>query len=145
AATDLLPIPLPWGDNVFLYDRLTGQTKLVSHAFTSNDSPGGGGGPLISADGSAVAFTSQTTDLVPGFTDASGQTQQSHIYVYDRDSGQIALADHVYGAPSTAALSSANNGAWDLSANGRYVTFTGGKNIVNYQTTSYNVFRYDRL
>jgi hypothetical protein len=59
------------GNDVYRRDVLTGTTVLVS-AKTGSDSSGAtdGFGAAISADGSRVAFTSNSTDLVGGDTNA---------------------------------------------------------------------------
>jgi Tol biopolymer transport system component len=118
-ATDLVPgqvhdSSLP---DLFLYDRTTGQTTLVSRSATS---PATGVGvsfwKAISADGSSIVFTSASRDLVPG----QGSTRfQDNVFLYDRSTGAMTLLSHAH--------SSATQPADDLSyveaisADGRYV------------------------
>lgn len=52
--------------DVFLHDRLNGTTSRVSIDSFGVQSAVGGSHPLISADGSVVAFFSDAMDLVPG-------------------------------------------------------------------------------
>jgi hypothetical protein len=77
----------PYGqDDIFLYDRIDGTIELVSRSMASpTQTPSGLGflsssGPVISADGNCVAFTSYGEDLVPG--DLNGQ---SDAFLYCRD------------------------------------------------------------
>src|SRR5262249_12245921 len=56
--------------NVFLFDRQTGQTKLVSHAAGSpvTTAHGTSRNAAISADGNWVAYVSNSDNLVAGMT-----------------------------------------------------------------------------
>lgn len=70
----------PSCDDVFLYDRLTHRTELISVTIDGGSANGGsdtpGSAPVISTDGRYVAFQSGAADLVPN----------SHSYgVYLRD------------------------------------------------------------
>jgi len=70
-AHDLLPVGLPgWGSNVFVFERLSGRIRLASRAPESPLAPGDFddtlGVPWIAAGGSYVAFTSLSSNLVPG-------------------------------------------------------------------------------
>ena len=58
-------------NDVFLYDRVARTTALVSHDADSPATTGDGEsrGPVVSADGRWVAFTSQATNLVAGLED----------------------------------------------------------------------------
>lgn len=73
-------------EDVFLYDRIAGKVELVSRSMASpTQTPSGSGfttssGPVISADGNCVAFTSYGEDLVPG--DLNGQAD---AFLYCRD------------------------------------------------------------
>jgi Tol biopolymer transport system component len=81
-ASNLVPGDTNGTVDVFLRDRLSGVTELVSIG------PGGGPGngasqsPSISADGRYVAFASDASDLVPG--DTNGVTD---VFVRDRLTG----------------------------------------------------------
>jgi Tol biopolymer transport system component len=74
--------------DVFLFDRLTGATALVSHvAGSALTTPNGSShGPTLSADGRYVAFGSNGTDLVPGVADTNGEPE---AFLYDRLSGAV--------------------------------------------------------
>jgi hypothetical protein len=110
-ATNLIPggSPLAW--EIFLHDRLTGGTVMVSVDSAGN--PGTGFYPSISADGSCVAFESGS-----GF--GTGDTNgRSDVFVHDFTNGQ------------TTRMSVDSNGQqWfdactgaAISGDGRYVAF----------------------
>ncbi|MFL5328421.1 MAG: TolB family protein [Gemmataceae bacterium] len=80
--------------DVFLYDRITDQSTLVSHQVGSMTVSANGDSrghmPSLSNDGSVVIFGSRSTDLVPGFTDGNGDTAYD-LYRYDRTTGLSTL------------------------------------------------------
>ncbi len=111
-ATNLVTASASYG--IFVHDRQTHQTTLVS--VTSDGTPANGASyfPSISADGRFVAFQSFATNLVPG--DTNGQYD---IFVHDRQTGtttRVSIASDG---------TEANNasGAPSLNADGRYVVF----------------------
>jgi Tol biopolymer transport system component len=123
-ATDLVPGQIddtPGGSanysDLFLYDRVTGTTTLVSHsatsAVTATDEVQYA---LISADGSTIAFVSEARDLVPG---QRNRRYPDDVFLYDRASGAVTLLSHSDGFPSTVG----DDGSYldALSADGRFV------------------------
>ncbi len=56
---------------VYLYDRLTAQTTLVSRNTVGAPGNGASGEPAIAADGTTIAFASAATDLVPNDTNSA--------------------------------------------------------------------------
>jgi Tol biopolymer transport system component len=113
-ASNLAPGDTNGVDDIFVHDRMTGQTARVSVSSTGAQANAWSEWPSISADGRYVAFTSAATNLVPG--DANSQDD---IIVHDR----------VTGGTTRASVSSVNvqaNGASrspSVSADGRYVAF----------------------
>ena len=77
--------------DVYLRDRLLNTTRLVSH--TSSGAAGnarsfeGNGGPVISQDGSTVAFVSDASDLVSGDTN-----NRSDVFVFHASTGSVERA-----------------------------------------------------
>jgi hypothetical protein len=73
--------------DVFLYDRVTDTTTLVSHAAGAALTAANGTStvPSISSNGQFVTYASSATDLVPGFIDDNGTA--TDFYVYDRITG----------------------------------------------------------
>lgn len=71
-ATDLVPSQVDGNDtyDVFLHDRRTSRTMLVSRTFADQAATGslGSSGPMLSSDGNLVAFNSNAADLVASDT-----------------------------------------------------------------------------
>jgi hypothetical protein len=102
--------------DVFIRDRLTGLTELISVSSIGSQGNGfsGSGAVSVSADGAIVAFDSTSTNLVPG--DTNGWLD---IFVRDRSNGvtervSVSTLGLEADAPSIAA---------SLSADARYVAF----------------------
>lgn len=100
--------------DVFLRDRSTGETRLVSVASdgTPGDQPSTGG--RVSSDGRFVAFTSFATTFAPG-----GQGVQ-HAYLHDNSS---ATTERVSISTSGAPGNASTYGPPGVSKNGRFVAF----------------------
>jgi Tol biopolymer transport system component len=96
---------------VYLRDTRTGRTTIVGGAEPPN---GGTTMPAISADGRTVAFASRATNLV-----ARDRNRSSDIFVYDVDSGGVALVSRATSGGS------ANGASFNpaISADGRFVVF----------------------
>ncbi len=88
-----------YGHDVFLWDRDTAITTLVSHASGSATEAVGGLQPSISADGRYVAFVSASGDLVAGQVASSGDG----VYLFDRTTGVVTLVSHAHGSATTEA------------------------------------------
>ncbi|HEX3126152.1 MAG TPA: hypothetical protein VH394_02385 [Thermoanaerobaculia bacterium] len=131
--------------DVFLYDRVAGTTVLVSRKAGTATTVGDwlSGEPDLSADGRWVAFTSYSTNLIAGGTDANGQPD---VFLFDRDSGQTLVVSRAAGTAATSANQYSYQPA--LSADGRYVVFTSqAGNLVAGQNgpQARNVFLFDRV
>ena len=121
--------------DVFVHDRQTGSTELVSTI--GDGTSAGGDSPSLSADGRWVAFQSAANNLVAGDTD--GVTD---IFVYDRQTdatGRVSLA-------SNGIQSDAGSYSPSLSADGRWVAFESeASNLVANDTNKVrDIFVYDR-
>jgi Tol biopolymer transport system component len=130
-------------DDVFLFDRVTGRTTLVSHSaagplVTASD---GSPGPLaLSADGRYLAFLSGAPDLVAG---QGGQT--GNLFLWDRVSGQTTLVSHARGSALSGAQA-AHGPA--MSADGRFLAFTSRAMDLDPAVPPHgdeNVYVYDRV
>ena len=126
-----------WENDVFVHDRQTGVTSLVS--ISSNGEQGRRGAlelPDISADGRFVVFASVASNLVTGDINAT-----SDVFIHDRQTGQTNLVStylvdgHDYG-PSSAP---------SISADGRYVSFGSASSslIVNDTNLTEDIFVYE--
>ncbi|MEA2558909.1 MAG: hypothetical protein QOH06_413 [Acidobacteriota bacterium] len=109
-------------EDLFLWERATGNIVLVSHAASSPATAGNGEtytfthSTLLSADGRYTLFGSRATDLVTGQVDAN---DDGDVYLYDRLTGTSTLVSHASGSAVTAA----NGGSFvqALSSDGRYI------------------------
>lgn len=112
--------------DVFVYDRLTGQTRRVSRASNGTQGNNGSGTPAISADGLTVAFVSAATNLAS--VDTNGVND---VFVHEQETGK------------TKRVSVATNGAQgdgasqepSISSDGRLVAFSSeATNLVSGDT-----------
>ncbi|MBD0672663.1 PD40 domain-containing protein [Streptomyces sp. CBMA156] len=84
AATNVVPGQVPHPSDVYVHDRRTGSTELISAAAvpnTDDQSYRVSENPSISQDGRYVAFSSNRTDFLP---ESDLQRQWRNIYVFDR-------------------------------------------------------------
>lgn len=111
-ADNLVPDDTNGSTDVFLHDRSTGTTTIVSRRPDGTAAAGRSDGPAMSADGGVIAFTSGATNLVEG-----GGSSDGDVYVVDR------RADTLVRASSDA--SGRAVGGWypAVSGDGRVVAF----------------------
>ncbi|TAH36875.1 MAG: calcium-binding protein [Planctomycetota bacterium] len=128
-AGNLVPGDTNGWDDIFVHDRLTGQTARVS--VDSAGAQGNGGGanvPSISADDRFVAFSSSASNLVPG--DTNGTTD---VFVHDRQTGQTTRVS----MDSNGVQGSGFSYSTSISADGRFVAFTSSaSNLVPGDTNA---------
>jgi len=131
--------------DAYLYDRTTGEMRLVSRT-SASPLQGGGifGDHAMSADGRYVAFSSEAANLIPGQVDT---TQGLDVFVYDRVTGLTSLASHSRDSFITAgSLGVASRPR--LSADGRFLVFQSfAVDLVPGQTDvpgTLDVFLYDQ-
>jgi Tol biopolymer transport system component len=152
-ATDLVPgqVDTNGEDDVFLYDRLSGNVALVSHA---NGDPATAGNDqsllsyqvsshaLLVTDDGHVVFLSTAKDLVAG---QSGVPDSPAVFLYDAASGTTALVSHTAGSTTLPAAGACDRPA--LSADGRSVAFDStASDLMTGQVDgngSYDAFLYD--
>ncbi|WP_331744371.1 hypothetical protein [Kitasatospora sp. NBC_01300] len=127
---DLAPGTQPGLQNVYLTDRQTGTTRLVSTGRAGAPADGGSVEPSLSADGQTVAFRSKATNLLPtaptAATTATATTatkppparQLFPLYTYDARTGRIQGAS----IDASGTLRDAAK-AGRLSPDGRYALF----------------------
>lgn len=133
-ASDLVAVDGNGFSDVFLHDRASGVTSLVSAT------PGGAAGngvsemPALSADGSTFVFSSGATDLGP-----ADPNNLRDLYVRDLTSGTM---ERVTKPGVTFNGTSVEP---SVSADGRWIAFSSGAtNIVPNTQTIGNVFLHDR-
>lgn len=130
SAPDVVPGQVGSGEHyqVFVFDRDSGVARLVSGAQGSSTRGANDSSIVhtISADGSALLFTSDATDLLAGVTDTNAA---SDVFVFDVVSDEVQLASHALG--SGTATANARSYGHSLSADGAYVLFeTAATNIL---------------
>ncbi|MFO7946328.1 MAG: fibronectin type III domain-containing protein, partial [Armatimonadota bacterium] len=138
--------------DVFVHDRVTGQTERVSVASDGTQGNDESWGGSISANGRYVAFCSSATNLVPGDTNG-----ESDIFVRDRQTGtttRVNVASDGTQAHSSSDLWYAEGSyGGSISADGRYVAFTSYANNLVPGDTNENsmglpvrdIFVHDRM
>lgn len=127
--------------DVFVHDRITGATALVSVGGSGSPATGSSELPSISADGRYVAFVSSAADLVQG--DTNGVRD---VYVRDRSTGttaRISVGPHGEQASAESYLYYAHPA---ISADGRFVAFESyARELVAEDGNGYqDVFVHDR-
>ncbi len=120
---DLVPGDTNGQADVFVRDRQSGTTTLVSRAADGTLSNGLSAHPRISADGHYVVFDSTATNLVAGH---AGRTRRD-VYRKDLQSGAILCAS----VDNAGALANADSDGPSVSADGRYLAFTSTGDLAN--------------
>jgi len=126
------------GIDVFLRDRHTGTTHLVSAPTAGQPGTGGGWVSSISGDGRFVAFRSAAADLIPDDTN-----QRADIFVRDT----VAATTERVSVSTTG--EQGNEDSYDpcISANGRFVAFWSfaGNLVAPDTNAAADVFIHDRV
>ena len=136
--------------NLFLYDRTTATSQLVTHGFASLVTPDSGAvkhyeptsSVALSANGQFVAYASDGRDLISGFVDHNGGPQ-ADIYRYDRTTGANVLVSHRAISTLDGTDHRASNPA--LSDTGAFLAFqSGGFDLVTSQISTNHeaIFRW---
>ena len=122
---------------VYIYDRQTGQKKLVSVNNAGVTANGYSYYPAISADGNVVVYMSMATNLVPGYGN------QYDIFIRDISAGMTdVVSKNIYGSqPNAPSVGPA------LSGDGRFIAFDSFANdlVPNDTNMRTDVFVYDRV
>lgn len=80
------------GSDVYIHDRATGATELISRAAGGGPADGPSRTPAISAGGRYVVFASQADNLTGGES-----AEGSDVYVADRETGEVELVSQAAG------------------------------------------------
>lgn len=125
-ATDLLSSNSgPSSGNIYIWERSSGEVTLVSHASGAALQRGSlqSNGPVISSDGSYVAFWSQANDLLPSWSGPSGN---SNVFLWSRETDAMTLVSHTAGAPTQGGNGTSSQMV--LSSDGSHVVFASYAN-----------------
>ncbi len=126
------------GTQIYVHDRQTGQTTLVSqdNSVTPVEGNGVSASPAISSDGRFVAFASLSTNL-----GAAGGNQQ--IYIHDRLSG-VNGTTSLISKDSGATAGNGNSSTPSVSGDGRYVAFVSGATNLVGVFSGQQIYVHDR-
>ena len=126
------------GTQIYVHDRQTGQTTLVSqdNSVTPVQGNGVSASPAISSDGRFVAFASLSTNL-----GAAGGNQQ--IYIHDRLSG-VNGTTSLISKDSGATAGNGNSSTPSVSGDGRYVAFVSGATNLVGGFSGQQIYVHDR-
>jgi Tol biopolymer transport system component len=102
--------------NIFVHDRDTGETELVSAALDGSGSNFSNGSLDLSADGHVVAFISNASNLVVGDTN-----RENDVFVYDRRTRRTEAVTDT--STSRGTFLPSLFGSVSISADGRFVAF----------------------
>ncbi len=124
-------------DDVFVHDRQSGQTTLVSVSSNGTQADFCSYGSSISADGRYIVFDTLASNLVSGDTNDTWDT-----FVHDRQSGQTTRVS----VASNGTQGNDSSGGSFISADGRYVAFqSNASNLVSGDTNNVqDIFVHDR-
>lgn len=127
-ATDAVPgVGDGQSPQIYVYDRTTGATKLVSASSSGQPGNDYSEQPAISADGRYVAFDSYATNLAPG------AVAFSDVYVKDLVTGELKRAS----VSASGAAGEDYSSSPSISADGNVVTFSSdAKNLTPVKTKS---------
>jgi hypothetical protein len=136
-ASNLVPDDINGKNDIFVHDRQTGVTEIVSVDSAGNLVSQGGRYPYISGDGRYVVFMSLAINLVPNDTNGVGD-----IFVHDRQTG---VTERV-SVDSSGNQANHNSNYPIINADGRYVIYIStATNLVSGDTNGANdLFIRDR-
>lgn len=113
-ATTLVPFDTNGYPDIFLTDRVTGETIRASINPSGAQANFGSGEPSLTADGRLLAFYTRASNLVPVDTNAMGD-----VFMFDRFSRTISLVS----TTSTGVQANRESFAPAVTSGGRYVAF----------------------
>jgi Tol biopolymer transport system component len=124
------------GQQIYVRDRQTGQTTVVSKSSVGIIGDGTSSAPAISADGRYVAYASTSTNLVAG---VSG----TQIYVHDRQTGQTTLVSHDNSV--TPVEGNGVSASPAISSDGRFAVFASLSTNLGAAGGNQQIYIHDRL
>ncbi len=120
--------------DIFVHDRQTGTTVLVSRGHDGSPANGASDKPSISADGRYVAFESDASNLVPG--DTGGYKD---VFRCEWSSGTTICCS----ISSTGEFGSSTSYVPAISGNGQHVFFSSGARNLGFTINDWAVFGHD--
>lgn len=128
------------GTQIYLHDRQTGQTTLISKDNSVTSVPGNGASavPTISSDGQFIVFASPSTNLVAGV----GANQQ--IYIHDRLASLNGVTSLISQDTVTTMAGNGASSAPTMSGDGRFVAFVSAATNIVAGFSGQQVYVHDR-
>ena len=125
-------------NDIYIHDRLNGQTNLLSISSSGSLGSSGPSAPAISADGRFIALESLASDIVTG-----DNNQNLDIFVHDRLTKQTTRINMGLGGVEA----NSSSGSASISYDGRYVAFESyASNLVAGDSNGrVDIFVHDRL
>lgn len=135
-ATNMGNIPAPADAiNIYVRDRVTQTTTLISTDASGNPGTRQSSEPTISNDGHSLSFFTDDPNI-----DSAVSAYGPQIEVQDLTTGVRTRASAPHGTAAVAGWCSRNA----ISANGRYVAFACYQSLTSGGSSSGDVYRYDR-
>jgi Tol biopolymer transport system component len=136
-ATNLVSNDTNGEQDIFVHDRQSGQTTLISVASDGTQGNQSSGYPELSSDGRYVAFHSRASNLV-----LSDTNNAEDIFVHDRQTGQTTRVS----VSSSNAEANGYSQEPTISADGRYIAFrsTASNLISNDMNMDEDIFVHDQ-
>lgn len=119
-----------YAQDVFVHDRQTGETTIVSVSSAGGQGNNDSGTPALSADGRYVVFDSLATSL------AYGTSGFENVFLRDRQTGTTVTVSVAPGQPPARSPA--------ISADGRWITYESNCPAPGEFFLSYDIFLYDR-
>lgn len=117
-----------FSDDIFLFDRSSGSTSIISVTSAGSQTPGASLQPSISKDGDHIVFSSSSTAL----TSPSPMVGTQHIYKHTISTGET-----IFISKSTSGVESDDASEWpDVSGDGRYVVFRSYSDALDTKDTN---------
>ena len=128
------------GTQIYLHDRQTGQTTLVSKDNSVTPVPGNGVSavPTISSDGQFIAFASLSTNLVAGV----GANQQ--IYIHDRLASTNGVTSLVSKDTATTTAGNGASSAPTINGTGQFVAYVSSATNIVTGVSGQQVYAHDQ-
>ena len=146
AATNLVNFQTT-GTNVYLYSPSTQSNQLIS-TVSGQPSASAGGCLLaqISGDGSAIAYVSTATNLVPSQMSSMPNAKAANVFVYNTGSEKTTLVSGAEGSANVTGKADSGLHGLAVSHNGQSIVFDSlATNLVSGQPEQaglFNVFLY---
>ena len=115
AASNLVPADDNNASDIFLHDRQTGSTGLISSALSGGIANGDSTDPRLSSNGRYIVYSSSANDLTPG-----DQNSANDVFLHDRQMGTTRLLS----VSMNGEQGNANSEATAIAPGGRFVVFS---------------------